>query len=542
MKIKKESIKMKEFPNILLIVTDCARSDKWVGKRRTTFTPNLDRLRHEGITFPTTITEKSVTTPSLATLLSGRYSPRHGIHQVWGYKLSDHIPLLTRVLSEFGYHTYAEVSGPLVAEMGLDRGFDEYEYRAPCDYLHSEWGDQFVKRLENGHYKKPWFLMLHLWELHTPRVVLLEKRRLEYGRDEYERSVSSLDAQLGRVFDSAGKESFIIFTGDHGEKTKKEKYQKGTAVDYAQDFLGIDKAGGLALYQVASWAGPSVLQQLYAASVLPSLEKVNSHQEWEKPDFSWRSRISDLWRLLRLSPKLTLPDLFMLNRPLKLTAMMKRRGLLDEKVSQKKVKRFLQCCDRDKLTEMQTRMLINSYRKNIEEGHIIHVYDYLVKVPLVMRWCGRLPSGISYQRMTRLPDILPTVLDLIGIEKEKVPPSDGKSFKHLIEGNSWKPNPAYLSVSGPLSELEIRGVRTEKFKYTYGPKNPELPDEFYNLLEDPDETKNLAKEEPEKCTQMRILAESLLPETGPQSVEKISVVQAQQQNIEGYLRELGYID
>lgn len=533
---------MTDLPNILLIVVDCARSDKWIGERRATKTPNLDRLCKEGVTFPITIVEKSLTTPSFATLLTGLYSPRHCVHQVWGYRLDENINILTDILAELGYHTYAEVSGPLLPEMGLNRGFDSYEYRAPCDYLHTKWGDRFFERLNRSYYCEPWFLMLHLWELHVPSQTSSGYNRPEFGRDDYERAVSKLDVQLGRVFGAAGKNTLIIFTGDHGEKTAAETYQKGTAVTYTRKLLGIDEAEGPALYQVASVAGPSVLQQLYAQFVTPMLMNIHERKSWQRPEFSKWARFCDRSRLLRLTPKIFVQDLLAVNSPLKQTAMLSRRGLLDETVSRHKVKRFLQSVGKEKAFDMMARMFINSYKKNIHRGHGIHVYDFLVKVPLVLHWTGRLSGGAIHHRMIRFPDILPTVLDLLGVKQSNIGDVDGQSFKPLIEGKPWKPLPSYLSVSGVPSEFEMYGVRTEDYKYTYGPKNPELPEELYDFRQDPNEMCNLARNEPEKCNELRQLLTSLFLAKGKVQVEPMTIDADHQQRIEKRLRELGYID
>ncbi len=528
-------------PNILLVVADCARSDRWVGPGRGTLTPNIDRLCREGVAFPTTITEQSCTTPSFAALSTGLYSPRHGVYFVWGYCLPEGVRMLTETLAERGYHAYAEVSGLLLPEMGLARAFERYEYRAPCDYLHTAWGDQFVERLGTGYYRKPWFLLLHLWELHLPRQIVREQNRPEFGRDEYERAVSSLDAQLTHVFGAVGDEALIIFTGDRGEKSEAETYQNGTAVPYACRLLGIHQAQGMALYQVGYWAGPSVLQQLYAQCT-PMIKDLRLRDAQRRPRFGRWVTFRDRLRLLRLAPKLRIRDLLALGSPLNLTAMLKGRGLLDEARSRRKVKRFTRSLGRDELLDMYMRMTINCYKKHMHHGHGVHVYDYLVQVPLLMRWPGRLPGGLVCRRMVRQPDILPTVLELVSVDQGDIGEIDGRSFKPLLEARPWQSLPAYLSLPGLLSDLELRGVRTEEYKYTYGPENTELPEELYDLRRDPGEMRNLAGKEPERCAELRRLAASLVPADGAVPVEPMTVQRDQQQQVEKHLRELGYLD
>lgn len=561
-------------PNILLIVTDCARADKWLGPGRHTRTPNLDKLAAGGVAFDTAITEKSCTTPSFSTLLTGEYSPRHGVHLVWGYRLPESVPMLTETFARHGYRTYAEVSGPLLPEMGLDRGFESYSYRAPCDHLHTAWGDRFVERLRTGHYRGPWLIMLHIWELHPHRFVGDDFKNEQAGRDEYEQAVSSLDAQLERIFAAAGDDTLIAFTGDHGEKTRFEQYQPGTAVEYARELLGIDQAEGMAPFAVAGWAGPSVLQQLYGKCT-PLMRDVRVSDLKARPSYGFWARLRDRLRLLRLTPFVYLTDLLVLGAPLKLTRMLEKRGLLDPNRSARKVDRFADSLGAERLLDMHMRMWTNSYKHNYHEGHMVHVYDFLVRVPFVLGGGGlrralassgadrpaatataggersavatsptgqTSPPGTLHSRMVRQPDFLPTLLDLVGIDPAECGEIAGRSFRPLIDGKPWEPRPAFVSVSGCPSDLEIRGVRTETHKYTYGPHNDQLPVELYDLTNDPGETNNIASQQPERCDELRALADSFVDEAKTRPVEQMGLDAKDQAAVEKHLQELGYIE
>lgn len=527
-------------PNILLVVADCARSDKWLGPERPTVTPNLDRLASEGVSLTTTIVEKACTTPAFTSLLTGRYSPRHGVHLVWGYRLPTSVPMLTAALAEHGYHTYAEVSGPLLPGMGLARGFESYEYRAPCDYLHTAWGDAFVDKLRSGGYRRPWFILLHLWELHPHRHVAPQFDRPGFGRDPYERAVSSLDAQLARLFEAAGGDALIAFTGDHGEKTRFEQYRPGTAVEYTRELLGLAQADGMTPASVANWAGPGVLQELYG-HCSPRMRQVRLREQRGRLEFSRATRLRDRLRLLWLTPWIYLHDLLSLGAPLRLTNMLRKRGLIDGRGAEEKVRRLARRVGDDRLFDMHMRMWINSYKANYEDGHMVHVYDYLVRVPLVLRWSGRLPAGTAFDAMVRQPDILPTILDLLGIETPALHGADGRSFRGLLEGGAYDPPPAFLSVSGCPKDIELRGVRTGRFKYTFGPENDELPQELYDLRADPGESCNLAAEQPERCGELRAMANAFVE--GPQQrPDEIELRADEQQEVAAHLRALGYIE
>ncbi|MBW7906614.1 MAG: sulfatase-like hydrolase/transferase [Phycisphaerae bacterium] len=531
----------KTLPNILIVVIDCARSDAWLGPGRRVQTPSVDRLAAEGFSLPVTITEKACTTPAFTTLLSGQYSPRHGVHQVWGYRVRETTPLLTHDLAAAGYNTYAETSGPLLAETGLDRAFARFEYRAPCDYLHTAWGERFVQRLKSGHYRAPWLIMLHTWELHGPRQVLPAFDAPAFGRDPYERAVSSLDAQLRRVFDAAGDDALIVLTGDHGEKTAREVYREDSAVAYARRRLGLDRVEGMPPHHLAQWAGPSVLHQ-FCEEFNAELRDTRVDQIGQRGE-SWWTRACDRLRLLYVTPWVYLHDLLALGKPLRLTEMLRRRGLLDRGRSRAALERMRRAVGHDVRRDMHRRMWLNSYKNNMIEGHMVGVYDFLVRVPLVLRWRGRLPAGRVSERMVRQPDILPTVIDLVlGREPSQSGDLDGRSVRGLLDGGALAEAPAFVSVTGIPAELEVHGVRTETHKYTYGPYNPELPEELYDLRHDPGETLNVAGREPELCLHLRETAQRLASTAGQAEAAEPALAAADRAHVERHLRELGYIE
>src|ERR671914_399261 len=68
-----------DIPNILLIVIDTLRSDHLssYGYERST-SPSIDRLAAQGVLFETAFSTSPYTTPSHASLLTGRYPHEHG--------------------------------------------------------------------------------------------------------------------------------------------------------------------------------------------------------------------------------------------------------------------------------------------------------------------------------------------------------------------------------------------------------------------------------------------------------------------------------
>jgi arylsulfatase A-like enzyme len=212
-------------PNILFLLVDCLRADAIFGAQRGARTPTLDRLVRSGTGFTQAVSSASSTTPCVASLLTGTYSFEHGIRSIFGLKLNPAVRSLIEDFREHGYHTYAEVSGPLFPETSLDRGFDSYQFREAAAYLSSPWGADLRQRLRGDAFKPPWLLFLHVWELHHHRHILPAFRNRAYGRNRYERALSSLDAELATLIEALPQNTLVVLHGDHGERVVKTDMQ-----------------------------------------------------------------------------------------------------------------------------------------------------------------------------------------------------------------------------------------------------------------------------------------------------------------------------
>ena len=201
--------------NIIMVVVDCLRADRVAG-RGFAHTPSIRTLVKSGVNFTQTIASNTHTTPCFSNLLTGCFSTRHGVRTLLGVKLNQNLPTLPECLGKMGYHTIAEVTGPLLELTGLDRGFQDYHYRSEKEYLKDGWGKKLFKMLNSDAWPKPFFLMVHLWELHMERQMLPGYNNRRHGRIRYDRALSSLDSQLASIFEAA-KDSILILTGDHGE-------------------------------------------------------------------------------------------------------------------------------------------------------------------------------------------------------------------------------------------------------------------------------------------------------------------------------------
>jgi arylsulfatase A-like enzyme len=203
-------------PSFLLIVVDCLRADTVARSRREW--PEISRLIGDGASFATAYTTCPTTSPAFTSMLTGRYPAAHGVRALRGAALPDSVPSVAEELAKGGYRTWCSVTGPLLDSVGLFRGFEEADYRdIPRRSVHTGWGDEALAKvgaLAAG--DKPFFALVHVWDVHTPRKYPRSFDRRRYGRNAYERSLAGIDAWVGRMREAAG-DALVLLTGDHGE-------------------------------------------------------------------------------------------------------------------------------------------------------------------------------------------------------------------------------------------------------------------------------------------------------------------------------------
>ncbi len=155
------------------------------------------------------------TTPCVSSFFTGLYSEKNGVNSLRESEINDDISTLAEVIRSEGYHTKAFVTGPLVEETGINRGFDDFNYREHGDDLFSGWKPTLIDELDS--LKEPFFLYLHLWELHQDITVPKEYDAPRYGDMPYDRALSALDRELEEIVSHLPEDTTVILNGDHGE-------------------------------------------------------------------------------------------------------------------------------------------------------------------------------------------------------------------------------------------------------------------------------------------------------------------------------------
>jgi arylsulfatase A-like enzyme len=203
-------------PSFLVLVVDCLRADT-VARPRDAW-PETSRLIAEAASFESAYTTCPTTSPAFTSMLTGRYPTAHGVRALRGSALPDDVPSVAEELAKGGYTTWCSVTGPLLDSIGLFRGFEEADYRdIPRRSVHSAWGDEAVAKVDElAAGEKPFFALVHVWDVHTPRSYPRSLDSRKHGRNAYERALAGVDPWIGRMREAAG-DAVVILTGDHGE-------------------------------------------------------------------------------------------------------------------------------------------------------------------------------------------------------------------------------------------------------------------------------------------------------------------------------------
>lgn len=133
-------------------------------------------------------------------------------------------------------------------------------------------------------------------------------------------------------------------------------------------------------------------------------------------------------------------------------------------------------------------------------------YDFGLRTPIMYKWKGKITPGMDTLSLTSSLDMVPTVLELLGMERPKE--LDGIN---VLDDNEVKSREAvfgeiYNHDFNTIEEgLKYRMVMTNPYKLIVpDPKNrPNEKIQLYNIFKDPFEQVNLADERPEVVDDLR---------------------------------------
>jgi arylsulfatase A-like enzyme/Flp pilus assembly protein TadD len=169
-----------------------------------------------------------------------------------------------------------------------------------------------------------------------------------------------------------------------------------------------------------------------------------------------------------------------------------------------------------------------------EKGHGVFIYESTMRIPLIFYAENNLPKGKTVEARVRLIDIMPSVLDMLDVER----PADVQGFSLLpfIEGKKKGDLSSYIESYYPRENFgwaELVGLLEGEWKYIKAPQ-----EELYNLHQDPQEQVNLIREQSMVAMKMRDKLEEIIQDSiSPLTAEKRNLTAEERER----LRSLGYV-
>ena len=422
-------------PNVLYILTDDQRFDAiGIAGNRHLKTPHIDRIGREGVFFKNAFCTTSLCSPSRASILSGLYAHAHGVTNNFTDYPSK-FQSFPMVLKREGYQT-AYIGKWHMGEENDDPrpGFDWFvTHKGQGKYFDTEFHINGQKReIIKGYYTTVVTDMAEKW---------IENRQS--------------DAPWMLMLGHKAPHSFY---------EPEPKYAKAFAdvqVTYPETVFLLDDKPAWMKQRLPTWHG------LYGPLF-----------EWRKkfPDSSPEA-VKDFEAMMRAywGTLLSVDDSVG-----RLLALLERRG------------------------ELNNTLIVFSGDNGLHAGENGMVdkrtmHDASTRIPLLVRYPGLVspeqPKVIDRQVLTI--DIAPSILELC--HAEKLEAIHGKSFVTLVRKDDpqWRTSWFYhynYEKQFPYTP-NLRGVRTDSWKYVHAPHGDGSPDrhlaELYNIEFDPDERHNL---------------------------------------------------
>ena len=299
-------------PNILFFLIDGLRADQCFGKDKTSYTPNIDSLIQKGTYFSNAFTSVDGTGLSLRAISHSLYPTKFESKT----KLTLQKNNLFDILIKNGYEIdglFPDLKGFSDYVNYFENKNKTYAYWEYADSTDSSKIDQFYKNtsspttnkiidfLKFHKSKKPWFYYFHAMTLHPLKEYFASHKNKttvsnsgigdfddeKYGAGIYERVVSFIDNELGKILEYVDFDNTIlILLADHGQKVPYEDTSEvdfqpklDHAVDFGKKILpkSAHKAGGEFLYNIRKFVGKRKLNK--------ANEKLTNYQKRSRETF-----------------------------------------------------------------------------------------------------------------------------------------------------------------------------------------------------------------------------------------------------------------
>jgi arylsulfatase A-like enzyme len=446
-------------PNILLICTDQQRYDALgcAGNPHVQ-TPVIDGLAADGVLFEQCYTQSPVCAPSRASLVTGQYPSVHGLHAN-GVSLPAHAPDFSRDLAIAGYDC------GMIGKMHLAACFNgRTEPRRDDGYRFYRWAHDPSHASPQNDY--------HQW-LEERHPDLLAQARAGGARVRH---------QPGG-FDTLPTDGhYSRWVSERAIKFLEEERDAETPFFLWANFYDphhpfVAPPEYLARYDPASLPDP--IGSPGELDGKPAIQRDASRASYAGHARGWADYSRDEVKEA-------------------IAAYYAMVSLIDDETG-----RILERLATLGLRDQTLVIFTSDHGEMLGDHHLMlkgpMLYEAAVRVPLIMRWPGRLPAGERRSDIVQWLDLNATILDAAGVAQPRT--SQGVSLLPLArgDGNASRRGWAiceYLDSGHPYNPPGyLTMLRHDRYKLVvqHGPPASDRPreGELYDLEADPDEQVNL---------------------------------------------------
>lgn len=441
-----------EKPNILFLVIDSLRADKIFGKKKTSITPNIDKIVKNGVLFSNVVSSAQSSIPAVSSIFTGKYPFSTLKLEDKVYNLKKDCITFIQKLKDENYQVHATIP-KILTLMNLDHIFEKNIYAYDDNLtLYDGVGQKIIHQINNFEKSKPWFFYLHLNDIHGhakfhKNIIPNGFEDKKNGANQYERMISLMDIWLGKIFDKIDlSTTMIIITADHATNMGVYDEKLDETFRQEKEFIKVEKNQLVSYGQKFSKKLPSTFKPL-------------------------RRKLSQIYK-----------D----NRDLK----------INEKASER-----ISEIEKLETTQYKKRILKNMVKAMSE------LYDDRLIIPFVLTGVN---SHQIISQQVRSIDIFPTIFDILNLEINfKI---HGRSLLPLIKRQNFDELPAFIETHTNVIEgfyEHYIGIRTSNFKYFRKIDEP-INEFLFDLKKDPLEEENIAKLNKDKIQKMNNLIDEIL--------------------------------